>query len=373
MKIIHVITGLNDGGAEAVLFRLCTHDLVCDHVVISLSCEGKYGSLLRNAGVKIYALGMRPNRPSFFALLKFIQLLRSHKPDVIQTWMYHSDLFGGIIARILGIKTIVWGIRHTTLEPGKSKKSTIWIAKLLSRLSSWLPVRIAVCAQRAMDVHEALGYDRTKMHFIPNGYDLTYFTPMPNEARGLRAKWGVGPDVALIGTVGRYDPQKDYNNLLQALEILCSRNISLRCILVGTNLDDGNKELVAQIQRLGLEETIILLGKRTDIPVVMSAIDLYVLSSSSEAFPNSVAEAMACESPCVVTDVGDAAYIVGDTGWVVPPFDHEAWAESIQQALFERKQSKWQQRCVSARTRIEQQFRIDRMITAYHDLWRESL
>jgi glycosyltransferase involved in cell wall biosynthesis len=196
---------------------------------------------------------------------------------------------------------------------------------------------------------------------------------MPNEARGLRAKWGVGPDVALIGTVGRYDPQKDYNNLLQALEILCSRNISLRCILVGTNLDDGNKELVAQIQRLGLEETIILLGKRTDIPVVMSAIDLYVLSSSSEAFPNSVAEAMACESPCVVTDVGDAAYIVGDTGWVVPPFDHEALADSIQQALFERKQSKWQQRCVSARTRIEQQFRIDRMITAYHDLWRESL
>ena len=187
MQITHIISGLNDGGAEAVLFRLCTHDTAHQHVVISLSDEGKYGQQLLGKGIVVHALGMRPNRPSPLAFWRLVRLLRSHKPDVVQTWMYHADLLGGLAARMAGIKTIVWGIHHTTLEPGKSKKTTIWIAKLLAKLSWWLPSRIAVCAQRAMDVHEALGYDRSKMRFIPNGYDLLDFIPKPEGGAALRA------------------------------------------------------------------------------------------------------------------------------------------------------------------------------------------
>ena len=374
MQIFHIITGLNDGGAEAVLFRLCTHDLNHRHIVVSLSGDGKYGPLLRKRGIKICILKMSPNRPSLFAFFKLIKLIRRHKPDVVQTWMYHADLLGGIAARMAGIKAIVWGIRHTTLEPGKSKKTTIWIVKLLARLSRWLPARITVCAQRAMDVHEELGYNRAKMSFIPNGYDLEDFTPMPNEARAIRSEWGVEPGIFLIGTVGRYNPQKDHANLLQALALLRSRNIPLRCVLVGVNLDSDNQELVAQIQRLGLEEMVILLGERTDIPAVMSALDVHVLPSAyGEPFPNVVAEAMACETPCVATDVGDAAYIVGNTGWVVPPGDSNALANAIEKSLNEIKHDQWALRCTSARERIQKNFSIKKMVTLYHELWSKLL
>lgn len=374
MKILHIITGLNNGGAEAVLYRLCKYDTSSEHIVVSLMDEGEYGPLLLKQGVEVFCLNLSAGKFLLYAAWRLFKFIRSRKPDIVQTWMYHADLFGGIAARVAGIKAIVWGIRHSTLEPGKSKKTSIWIAKLLAKLSWWLPARIAVCAQRAMDVHEALGYNRAIMRFIPNGYDLKDFTPRPEEARALRAEWNVEPKMALISTVGRYDPQKDHANLLQALALLRSRDIPLRCVLVGTNLDDDNQELLAQIQRLGLEETVILLGRRTDIPAVMSALDLHVLPSAyGEAFPNVVAEAMACETSCMVTDVGDAAYIVGDTGWVVPPRDSEALAVAIEKALEELKQGQWSQRCFAARERIEQHFGIEKMIAAYHELWRESL
>jgi glycosyltransferase involved in cell wall biosynthesis len=373
MKVNHIITGLNDGGAEAVLFRLCTFDTAHQHVVISLSTEGKYGPLLREKGIVVHTLGLRSNRPSPLAFWRLVRLLRSHKPDVVQTWMYHADLLGGLAARMAGIKTIVWGIRHTTLEPGKSKKTTIWIAKLLAKLSWWLPSRIAVCAQRAMDVHEALGYDRSKMRFIPNGYDLSDFTLRPEAEAALRASLGVLSDMPLIGTVGRYDPQKDHANLLHALALLQSRDVAFCCVLVGTQLEKTNAELMALIEQLGLQDRIIILGRRNDIPAVMSALDVHVLPSAyGEAFPNVVAEAMACETPCVVTNVGDAAYIVGDTGWVVSPKDAEALASVIEQAITASATPEWVERCRSARIRIEQQFDIQKMVSAYHAVWSEA-
>ena len=373
MKIIHVITGLNDGGAEGVLFRLSSHDLRHKHIVISLSSEGKYGPLLRTKGVEVRALGMSPRRLPFIAFIKLIHLLYRHKPDVVQTWMPHADLLGGLAARLAGARSVVWGIRHSNLDRTKSKKITKVIVRVLAKLSWWLPSRIAVCAKRAMDSHEALGYDRRKMRFIPNGYALADSTKKWQGAQALRAEWGIDSSLAVIGTVARYDPQKDHINLLQSLALLRARKITLVCVLVGTNLNNDNEELVRKIRNLGLEEIVVLLDKRKDIPSVMGALDLHVLPSASEAFPNVVAEAMACETPCVVTDVGDAAFIVGDTGWVVPPRDSKALADAIERALEERQNVRWSQRCLSARRRIEQEFGIDKMIAAYHELWCESL
>lgn len=375
LRIVHVITGLNDGGAEAVLYRLCKHDQANQHQVVSLSGAGKYGPMLEVLGVSVTTLNMSPGRASPLAFIRLVRLLHREKPDVVQTWMYHGDLFGGLAARTAGIRSVVWGIRHTTLESGKSKKTTIWIAKLLAKLSWWLPAKIVVCAQRAMDVHEALGYDRSKMHFIPNGYDLTDFHPGLDPKYELKANLVSDQSVPLIGMVGRFNPQKDHVNLLDALAILRDRGVAFHCVLVGTGLDTSNTEIVEWIAQRDLADHVLLLGRRNDIPNIMNALDLHVLPSAfGEAFPNVVAEAMACGTPCVVTDVGDAAYIVGETGWVVPSRDASALADAIVTALqdvmdFEQRSD----RSSRARFRIEEHLSIERMVSSYHAVWHESI
>lgn len=371
MKVVHVISGLKDGGAEAVLYRLCSRDASSNHhVVVSLAGMGRYGHRLVESNVTVKTLGMTPGRFSLRAFWRLFLLLRKENPNVVQTWMYHADLIGGVAARLAGFKNLVWGVHHSTLEVGSSKRIIIWIARLAGQLS-WLPAKIIVCSQRAMVVHESLGYPAARMRFVPNGYDLTAFCRQPEAGQALKATLGLSADVPLIGTVGRYNPQKDHANLLRALAILKQRNTAFTCILVGTDMTPDNHELVALIKQLDLADCVYLLGVRQDIPVVMSALDLHVLSSSSEAFPNVVAEAMACETPNVVTDVGDAAYIVGETGWVVPPKDAQALAAAIESALAEQSQPSWPERGAAARRRVANNFSIDQMVNAYHQVWNQ--
>lgn len=371
MHIFHVITGLDDGGAEAVLHRLCVHDKTCSHAVVSLMDDGKYGPLLRQAGVSVHCLNMPRGQIRPLALLRLWRLLRQQRPDVVQTWMYHADLVGGVIARLAGMRNVVWGIHHTTLEPGKSSRSTIWIARLLARLSYVVPSCIAACAEKAVAVHGAMGYDISRMVVIPNGYNLEEYAPDASARMRLRSEWQVADDLPVLGMVGRFDPQKDHANLLQALAILQRRESNFRCVLVGNGLTAENRVLVRQIKQVGLQKQLRLLGRRNDIPAVMNALDVHVLSSSGEAFPNVLAEAMACGTPCVTTDVGDAAIIVGDAGWVVPPCNHQALAESIWAALLTYKDSvRWSAYQSASRQRVVDNFDIEKMLLSYHAVWR---
>jgi glycosyltransferase involved in cell wall biosynthesis len=222
-----------------------------------------------------------------------------------------------------------------------------------------------------MDVHEVLGYDRSKMRFIPNGYNLSDFKPGLDHQGEMKGSLVSYQSIPLIGTVGRFDPQKDHTNLLDALAMLRDRGLAFRCVLVGTGLDFSNSQIVEWIAQRGLMHYVQLLGRRNDIPNIMNALDLHVLPSASEAFPNVVAEAMACGTPCVVTDVGDAAYIVGDTGWVVPPGDSKELAAAIAAALNEKFSdcNGWQQRCQNSRDRIQNKFDIQTMVKNYQQVW----
>lgn len=371
MKVIHVITGLNDGGAEAVLYRLCKHDNSNKHHVVSLSTLGKYGPILKALGVKVAAFNISPSQPSMISFCRLVRLLRAERPDVVQTWMYHGDLVGGVAARLAGIKKIVWSVRHGTLDPNKTKSKTILVVKCLAKLSRWVPAKIVVCAQSAIDVHGSLGYDKRKMVFIPNGYDLAKFKLAPEAKREFQARFLQDIAVPVIGMVGRFHPHKDHANLIAALAILNQRNIAFYCLLVGTGMDQSNSELNEWIYARGLYQSVVLLGQRTDIPLIMNSLDVHVLSSAAEGFPNVVAEAMACGAPCVVTDVGDAAEIVGDTGWVVPSNDPDALADAIELALMEMGGNHWASQCDKARARIEYNFSIGQMVAAYNAVWAE--
>jgi glycosyltransferase involved in cell wall biosynthesis len=373
MKILHIITGLSNGGAEGVLYRLCKYDGQAEHIVVSMMDEGKYGRLLKKEGVNVHYLNLPAGKVTFSALSKLYRLIRMLKPDVVQTWMYHADLIGGVVAKLAGVKKVFWNVRHTTLESGKSKRSTILIAKLCAKLSGFIPEQIIYCAHEAQAIHKNLGYKKGKAKVIGNGYDLALFDQNVQFREMILNEFSISNKEVLLGMVGRYDPQKDHSNLISALGIVKQKGFEFKLLLIGKQLDDSNDELLEQINSESVSDNIRLLGQRTDIPSVMNALDIHVLSSSfGEAFPNVLAEAMACGTPCVTTDIGDAALIVGNTGWVVPPKDMQALANAIMQAIKEKQENHlaWLNRQKECRERIVDNFSIEKMIDAYHRVWK---
>lgn len=370
-SVLHVITGLRAGGAEAALFRLCTGDRKCRHHVISLMDDGFYGSLLAERGVSITSLNMPRGRVTLRGVWKLWRTVRAIQPDVIQTWMYHADLVGGLIARFAGCRNIVWGIRHTDLVEGESAPRTITVARICAKLSRIVPRMIVCCAEKSKAVHANLGYDSGRMLVIPNGYDLKEFAPNFSSRNMLRRQLGLTLSQPVLGFVARYNPQKDHVNLLLALAKLKAGGVQLTCLLVGPGMDTKNIEITTRMAHLGLtRDEVRLLGPRRDIPVIMNALDFHVMSSSfGEAFPNVLAEAMACGTLCISTDVGDAKMIVGATGSIVPPSDPSALAAAIAEMLSEMGGPKWIRRKKAARERVSAHFSIHQMTASYHRAW----
>lgn len=371
MKILHIIAGLDNGGAEAVLFRLInkTHSQVT-HSVVSFLGQGIYESRLRNIGVSVDHLGLSKTNftTKFYTLVKQIKKIN---PDIIQTWMYHANLFGGIAGKIAGNYPVVWGIHHSNLSKENNKYLTRMIAKFSAKISYFVPSAIISCSENAALIHQNIGYHKKKFHIIPNGYDMDCFQPNYKHRYSLREKWKISGDEFLIGLIGRWDAQKDHHNLIQAISLLNQKNV--RCVFVGPDICQENSDLVGLLEKYNIGNKIMLLGPRNDIPDIMNALDLHVLSSVGEAFPNVVAEAMACGTPCVVTDVGDAAYIVGDTGWVVPAKDPVKLAHAIENAqstLKERGRDTLGLRC---RKRIQDNFSIDTVADSYMTTWKQTI
>ncbi len=368
MKIIHIITSLGDGGAENTLYKICKYDIFNEHVVISLKKSGKYFSLLNKLGVKVYCLNLKfYSFHKFFILLNILQHL---KPDIVQTWLVHADLIGGIAAKLVGVKRIIWNIRYSNFKIRKVKKLTIILLKFLSILSFWIPQLIIIVSKNAKKIFKEKGYDVKKLKFIPNGYDLSILKPDKVQKKNFCKKIKVKKYIPIIGNVARYDPKKDHSNLIRALSIIRSKKISFVCYLFGSNINKKNTELVSEIESLHLSKYIKLSNQNNNISEVMNGLDIYIQSSSyGEGFPNVVAEAMACGTPSIVTNVGDASFIVGKTGWVVPPNNPKKLATAIEKALFEFGTKKWKKRSIKARLRIQKNFQISKMLKSYNKLW----
>ena len=368
-KVVHVITSLGDGGAEGALYRFCSTDTQSHHFVVSLLDGGKYAEYLESGGIPVYCLRMRKGNvlASFLNLWK---ILREIRPDLMQTWMYHADFIGGIVAYILRIK-VVWGIRHTNINDPHIKKSTKLIARLCAISSSFVPHRVVCCAEAARKAHIEFGYKKEKLVVVPNGYDLERFRPDPIGRSELRGLLGISDDEIVFGMVARFDPVKDHENLIRALKVARERGLCFKCLLIGRNVVRENTDLSKKIEDAQLEKSFILLGQRVDIPAVMSALDIHILSSKDEAFPNVIAEAMACGTPCITTDAGDASEIVGDTGWVVPIGDAESLASALigAHAEWNSGDDTWGRRKAAVRARIIGQYDLRRMIDGFHRAW----
>ncbi len=376
MKVLHIITDFDDGGAQAVLYRFVTANQANTHQVISLMNIGRYGDRLIELGMQVYSLDMPKSRLTLDGLTKLYRLIRKINPDVIQTWMYHSDLIGGLVARLAGKNAVIWGIHNSNLDPAKTALTTRLTARICGILSGNIPRKIISCSEEGIRVHTAIGYQQQQMVVVPNGYDVSEFSPKPETRIELRNQWQIAENTTLFGMVARWDPQKDHANLITALADLKNRELSpWHCVLIGSNLDADNQTLVALLDRYGVRDRVSLLGIRNDIPAVMNALDLHILPSAyGEAFPNVVSEAMACGTPCIVTAVGDSGLIVGETGWVVPPSDAGQLATAMCEAVTEMSNpTAWTKRQVICRERIKANFNLQSMVDQYINVWKSSV
>jgi glycosyltransferase involved in cell wall biosynthesis len=370
MKIAHIITGLGNGGAESNLYKICMYDQHNKHHVISLMDMGKYGKLLKKKGIDVSFLNMEKGYFSIFKFLKLVKILKKINPNVIQTWMYHSDLLGSLAAILAGNKKIIWNIRNSNILNNDFKRSfVIWMS---SKLSWFIPRKIISCSKKSINIHCKLGYCPDKFVYIPNGYDFNYLKPLKNINK-IQKKFHIIKSTPLIGMVARYHPQKDHKTLIESLCYLKNKNIKFLCVLIGPGVNNQNKNLINTIKKYKIEKFIKLLGESNDIIKVMSELDIHILSSAyGEAFSNVVIEAMACETPSVVTDVGDLKFIVNKFGWVAKPHNHINLSKQINQALEELKKKNWKEKCKNARLHVMQKFSIRKMIFMYNRIWKKN-
>ena len=362
MRIIHIISDLTDGGAEGVLYRLTKVTNNIEHVIVSLKGRGKYGSLLEDNGIKVYNLKFYRWFQFFHVALRLACIIYSEKPQLVQTWMYHADLIGGVIARLCGIKNVVWNVRSPLPKFGTKTSKNFYLCLLLSFLSNFIPKNIIFCSKKSLTDHIKFGYKKKLCVYLANGYPKQ---PFKNKV--------VDKSAFEIGCVGRLDVYKDYPNLFSSLRILKEKEIEFSCRIIGRgiSLDDAN--LSNLLDELDLHDQVELCGPSNDAIGFMTSCDLLVLSSSEEAFPNVVAEAMSCGVPCVVTDAGDAREIVGDTGWVCNPKDPDDLALAIMSAMRAKECGNWTKIRMAAMQRISDHYSIEKMCELYVNIWFSTL
>lgn len=368
MKICHIITSTDVGGAEQTLKSLLLSSITEKDkiLIISLSTIGKVGVELQENGFRVEALNFKNlfSLPlSFFRLWRLIKL---HQPSLVQTWLYHADFFGGLAARLAGVKYIFWGIRTTELRKGST--ATAAIRKLNAYLSHFIPTKIICVAEASKKKHIALGYCANRMLIIPNGFDLTKFTKKPKLFLQLRQKNGIRHSDVVIGSIGRFSEVKGQDIFVKAAQIIAPQYPNVRFLMVGRELDDRNGQLIKWINDTTYHDRFILLGERSDIPICLGAMNIFCLHSRSEGFPNVLAEAMALGLPCVASEVGDAKLMGEGIVMMAKPNDPADLANSLFKVL-EMSSEEINHLGNRCHQRIKDRYSMDAMIKNYQSLY----
>jgi glycosyltransferase involved in cell wall biosynthesis len=373
VNVLHVIIGLEAGGAEHVLRRLVQshrdHREI-RHSIVSLTEYGELGEQLRADGLEVRALGMRGLLGAPRVALQLSRIMRERRPDIVQTWMYHADLMGGLAAKAVGIQNIIWGVRSADMIKGTAY-STFLIRRICAQLSRWLPVKIICAAEASRAAHEAIGYDASKMMVIPNGFDVPAIELLTQPRQSLRSQCGWSGDEFVIGCVGRFNYYKDHANFVEAAGLLAASRPAARFLMVGKGLDSTNDELRTMIARTGVVDRFRLLGLRTDISNCLAAMDAFCLPSRSEGFPNVVGEAMSVGIPVVATDVGDVRVLMADTGIIVPKENAAALSAALAEIMAMPPDAR-RGRGLTGRQRIAMEFSMTRTRERFESVY-ESL
>lgn len=366
IRIVHVISGLDTGGAEIMLAKLVgamDRDRFFN-VVISLTDRGQLGRQIESLGVAVHTLGMKRGRPDIFALPRLIRLLKTIEPTIVQSWLYHADLLSTLAVKFSGLPFLVWNVRCSDMDLKRYSPLTRWVQRVLAWWSA-TPAAVIVNSKAGKQQHEGLGYCPRRWDVIPNGFDTQRFHPDSSIRLPLRKEWHMPEDTVIIALVARVDPMKDHAAFLDAAQQVAKVRQNVCFLLVGKD----TQTLASAVAAKGLTERVRLLGYRKDIECLLPAVDVVCLSSAfGEGFPNVLGEAMACGIPCVSTDVGDARSIIADTGLVVPARDPASLAHAMID-LIDRGPSGREHLGYAARIRIETEYSLAKIVEQYSALY----
>lgn len=367
LRILHVITELGTGGAEAMLHKLLkASDNAVESRVLSLMEGGPNAQRIEALGVRVNSLGMvRGAVPGVTSLRRLWRVTREFRPDLIQGWMYHGNLAAWLAAQMYAPRPrLFWNLRQTLYDIRHETTLTRWLIRFGARLSPAADTIIYNSAVSARQ-HESAGYAAGKRIVIPNGFDLGAVRSQTETRLSVRKELGLPADAFLIGQVARYHPMKGHRQLLQAAASVVQRNPRAYFLLVGRDVNLTNRALAESVADLKLGDKVVMVGERADVPRLMTAMDVVVSASEwGEGFPNVLGEAMAAGIPCVATDVGDSANVIGDCGRLAAAGDSEGLARAIEEILNLTPE----QRAVMglrARERVEQHYSIDRIAAMY--------
>ena len=360
--ILFLARSLDRGGAERQLVVLAKGLAHRGHgvaVAVFLG-GGVYETELAEAGVRVINLVKQGRWDILPFLNRLLRLLRKERPAVMHSYLGVPNILATALKPLLPGTRIIWGLRASNVDLSRYD----WLSRLAYALERRLArfADLIIANSHAGKRHAvANGFPENKIVVIPNGVDTEYFRFDPEGRRQVRSAWGLGEDEILVGLVARLDPMKDHPTFLEAASLIAREHHDVRFVCVGDGPVAYAEALKQQAAALGLTKQLIWAGARDNMPAVYSALDLSSSSSFGEGFSNTIAEAMACGVLCVVTDVGDAKKIVGETGFVIEPGNPAALASAWQMAL-ETGGAEKASRSQRARERVIEHFSLERLI-----------
>jgi glycosyltransferase involved in cell wall biosynthesis len=379
MKIIHIINSLKKGGAEGNLYRLCKfhkkkYKSNIEIIIISLISNGYYEEELKQLGVKIFSLHLTQKK-NFFDIPKKIfklrKLVKKQNPDIIQSWMYHSNFISVFLPKKFYEK-LFWNIRHAELNMQISKKITIFLSIICGLISKIVPKKIIYCSEKSVNFHEKFHfYSKNKTTLIYNGYNDEAYFPITKLRLKFRKKNEINTSDIVIGFAGRYAKQKNINSMLLAFSKISKVNNNVYLCMVGRDINYQNKELSNYINNLKINKKIFFLEEQKSLIDFYNGIDFLILASHSESFPNVVAESMLCSTPVLSSDAGCSKKIINNFGFVMKNNDYQSIYKNLKKTIYflKFKKNKWKSLKKNSRLQIKKNFSIPNMANAYLKNW----
>ena len=379
MKIIHIINSLKKGGAEGNLYRLCKfhkqkYKNNIEIIIISLISNGYYEAELKKLGIKIFSLHFNQKK-KFFKILKKIlnlrNLVKKQNPDIIQSWMYHSNFISVFLPKEF-YKKLYWNIRHAELNTQISKKITIFLSIICGLISKVVPKKIIYCSKKSINFHEKFHfYSKNKTTLIYNGYNDEAYLPVSHLRTKFRKYNGINKSDIVIGYAGRYAKQKNIYSMLLAFSKISKVYNNVHLYMVGRNINFQNKELYTYINYLKINKKIFFLEEQKSLIEFYNGIDFLILASHSESFPNVIAESMLCSTPVLSSDAGCAKKIISNFGFVMKNNDAQSIFKNLKKTIniLKFKEKKWKSLKKNSRLQIKKNFLVSNMANSYLKNW----